>query len=106
YNVVVEPKLNDGDDLLVGGAGSDLIFGSGGADAIEGGSENDVLIGDGGKVHTNASKVVDTVEHTDAGTKDKADNIKGDAGADLIYGGAGNDTAQGGTENDKIYGES
>jgi len=37
-----------GDDLLVGGSGHDLIWGGGGADILLGGDGNDLLWGDGG----------------------------------------------------------
>ncbi len=58
----------DHDDLLLGGAGKDLIVAYGGADEIDGGDGDDLLYGGGGN-----------------------DTIKGGTGADLLYGGSDDD---------------
>ena len=58
----------DGNDILHGGAGDDLLFGMGGSDALYGDAGNDVLFGGSGN-----------------------DYLDGGAGADTIYGGTGND---------------
>jgi Ca2+-binding RTX toxin-like protein len=38
-------RLNDGPDLLVGGAGADTVDGGGGADTILGGADDDLILG-------------------------------------------------------------
>jgi len=44
-NIIIQ---SDGDDVLDGGSGRDLIFGEGGSDVIDGGSGDDILLGGGG----------------------------------------------------------
>ncbi|WP_244628269.1 tandem-95 repeat protein [Stappia taiwanensis] len=58
-----------GDDYIDGGAGSDILFGGRGADTLVGGEGNDILFGNGGQ-----------------------DSLRGGAGDDLLFGGAGTDT--------------
>ena len=58
----------DGNDILFGGSGDDVIFGMGGDDILRGGDGNDLLFGGSGN-----------------------DYLDGGAGEDAIFGGAGND---------------
>ncbi|WP_349306750.1 calcium-binding protein, partial [Chitinivorax sp. B] len=59
----------DTDDMLMGGAGKDLLRGAGGNDSIDGGDEDDQIIGGGGN-----------------------DTLVGGAGHDKVWGAAGDDT--------------
>ena len=68
-------------NVVIGGLGSDMLFGHGGDDTIEGAAGNDVI---------------------DAG--DGADRVDGGEGHDWLMGGAGNDTLRGGEGHDAIAG--
>ena len=72
----------DGDDLLFGDNGNDLIRGNGGDDDIHGDRGADVLFGDAGE-----------------------DDIFGGNEGDVIFGGAGDDDVEGGTGNDTVFGD-
>ncbi|MFN8480934.1 MAG: ExeM/NucH family extracellular endonuclease, partial [Kouleothrix sp.] len=72
-----------GSDLLCGGSGDDVLIGGGDADTLDGGSGNDVLTG-----------------------ADGADTLNGGAGNDTIFGGNGNDSMFGGAGNDLLTGGS
>jgi Ca2+-binding RTX toxin-like protein len=81
-------------ELLVGGAGDDIISGNAGDDDIDGGNGNDTL--NGGN---------DDDEITDTGVGTAADpttndTINGGPGNDPILAGAGNDVIDDGTDND------
>ncbi|MBA6113760.1 type I secretion C-terminal target domain-containing protein, partial [Pseudomonas asiatica] len=67
-------RSNDGNDILNGGAGNDLLFGQGGDDTLDGGKGNDILIGGLGK-----------------------DTLLGGEGNDILLGGKGDDTMTGGS---------
>lgn len=79
-----------GDDLLVGSLGGDLLFGTGGADTIFGGLGNDTIYGGDGN---------DLLYGGDG-----HDVVLGGEGDDTLYGGAGNDSLEGGGGNDLLYG--
>jgi Ca2+-binding RTX toxin-like protein len=70
-----------GDDLLVGGRGTDLLIGRAGNDTLFGGQGNDYLNGGDGN-----------------------DRLFGGQGRDILVTGAGNDVADGGQGNDLIIG--
>jgi Ca2+-binding RTX toxin-like protein len=85
----LDPRPDNGIDVIDGGAGDDVIYGQDdddvlyggdGADYIDGGIDEDTIYGGEGE-----------------------DTILGGQGEDLIYGGDGADTIDGGTENDVIY---
>ncbi|WP_353844715.1 immunoglobulin-like domain-containing protein [Pseudomonas sp. MG-2] len=67
-------RSNDGNDILNGGTGNDLLFGQGGDDTLDGGKGNDILIGGVGK-----------------------DTLLGGEGNDILLGGKGDDTMTGGS---------
>ncbi|MFJ7813515.1 immunoglobulin-like domain-containing protein, partial [Pseudomonas asiatica] len=67
-------RSNDGNDILNGGAGNDILFGQGGDDTLDGGKGNDILIGGLGK-----------------------DTLLGGEGNDILLGGKGDDTMTGGS---------
>lgn len=107
----------NGDDFLVGGAGSDNLAGLAGADLIRGlgigdtlsgGDGADTLEGGDGSDRILGGAGVDTVDtgagndSVDAG--DDADLVLGQNGRDSILGGDGNDTIDGGIGNDTLLG--
>lgn len=80
-----------GDDVILGTSGPDLIIAEGGNDTICGEAGVDVIIaGDGN-------------DYIDAGAGD--DDIRGGRGNDVIFGGDGADAIDGGRGNDEIFGE-
>lgn len=72
----------DGNDCLVGSAGTQTIYGDAGRDTLHGGDGADLLKGGGG-----------------------SDVIVGDGGADRLYGGAGDDALDGAGGSDQLFGE-
>ncbi|MBB2820021.1 UNVERIFIED_ORG: Ca2+-binding RTX toxin-like protein [Rhizobium esperanzae] len=80
-----------GNDVLIGGALADVIFGYGGDDQIRAGAGDDRIVGGSG-----ADKILG---------QDGADTIAAGAGDDIVYGGDGNDTIDGGAGNDTLKGE-
>jgi Ca2+-binding RTX toxin-like protein/6-phosphogluconolactonase (cycloisomerase 2 family) len=81
--------IDEGDDVLSGGAGSDVIAGNGG---------NDVLMGDAGRDVMNGGQGRDTL---DGGNGD--DLLLGGRNDDVLSGGRGADTLQGGLGDDVYY---
>jgi Ca2+-binding RTX toxin-like protein len=77
----------DGDDLIVGGTGDDLIIGGLGNDWINGNAGNDILSGG-----------------DEAGVDTGNDTLYGGTGHDLLYGGKGNDYLDGGDGVDILIG--
>ncbi len=86
-------------DSLVGGDGDDYLYGYGGADTLDGGDGDDAIYGE--------DDIGDMVEFKtknadfNAGTSG-ADSIIGGIGDDLIVAGDGNDTVLGGLDDDAI----
>ncbi|MEP4196907.1 MAG: Ig-like domain-containing protein [Aliishimia sp.] len=79
-----------GDDILNGGDGDDIIDGVGGRDTLNGGAGNDMLTGDVG---------VDTINGGEG-----LDDIFGNFGVDIIDGGDGNDNIRAGGSGDIVEG--
>lgn len=114
--------LDSTGDFVQGGAGKDLVVGSGGADALSGGNDVDLILGGAGNdeirgdtefVPTHLFNVFFTTfppEQPLAGGADVLfgnagnDKLLGETGADRIYGGEGSDTLIGGEEQDELYG--
>lgn len=99
----------NGRDILHGEAGNDTLNGGGGRDKLYGDEGNDTLNGDGDKdyLYGNAGDdVINGGEGNDLmyGLEDN-DTLNGDNGNDRIYGGTGNDIINGGNNNDRLYGE-
>ncbi|WP_261842146.1 LEPR-XLL domain-containing protein [Aliamphritea ceti] len=87
-----------GNDILRGNAGNDIIIGGFGADRIDGGADNDILLGDSGKLDY-------TDGDTDISTLDSIITLDAAVGgADTVYGNGGNDILIGGADADKLYG--
>ena len=81
--------IDEGDDILLGGAGNDTIQGNGGDDVLRGELGDDSLIGGSGN---------DTL---DGGAG--ADTLLGGTGNDILIGGLGADVMRGGAGNDTYY---
>jgi len=81
-----------GNDTIIGGADGvgNIMIGGAGADLLSGGSGNDVILGDSGYVHRDAANVVTQVNTIDPAVGGN-DTITGGAGTDVIMGGAGDD---------------
>lgn len=82
---------NGGNDTLSGQGGYDFIYGGLGNDALEGGAQKDYLRGDAGN---------DVIRGNG-----EFDNTHGNQGNDTIYGGDGGDWVVGGQDGDLLYGE-
>ncbi|MGF1639955.1 MAG: 5'-nucleotidase C-terminal domain-containing protein [Rhodospirillales bacterium] len=80
----------DGDDTLLGGPGRDTLHGGDGDDVLEGGPDGDRLFGGDGD---------DTLVGGDG-----RDRLAGNKGNDLLIGGAGNDTLAGNWGDDTLLG--
>ncbi len=81
----------NGNDLILGTPGGDLINAQNGDDCIVGGNGNDIILGG------NGSDVI----LGDAG----ADWLLGGNNSDTLYGGAGDDTLNGGNQTDTCLGQ-
>jgi Ca2+-binding RTX toxin-like protein len=112
---------NAGNDIMVGGAGADRLFGDGssgtsaptpGSDTMYGGAGNDVMFGDNGS--TNPDESVGGNDTLFDGTGNDTlygeggdDSLQGASGVDTFFGGGGNDTINSGEgDDDWIYGGS
>ncbi|TYC64145.1 hypothetical protein FMN50_01765, partial [Rhodobacterales bacterium] len=117
--------LADGDDIIIGGSGNDVIHGQlgddiiaggGGNDKLSGGADNDIVTG-GDFVFTVGDTVVDptdldlsrnlggklTIGVVDAADGD--DTLDGGSGDDVLLGGGGSDTIDGGSGRDILIGD-
>jgi len=99
----------DNDDILMGDAGADVIYGYAGDDVIEGGDgpdyiyggdDDDTIDGGAGIDHLFGNDGNDTIDGGDG-----ADYIKGGADDDVLHGGPDPDNICGGTEDDDLYGD-
>ena len=88
-----------GDDEIVGGDGNDKIFAGLGNDTVHGGAGNDLLVGGAGGDTLHGETGNDRIQGGDDG-----DTLHGDGGLDVIRGGNGHDTITGGTHDDRIWG--
>ncbi len=80
--------LDDGDDVLYGGAGDDILLGGGGRDLLHGNRGNNILVGDFADVHLSANRIAERVVATHI--------LSDNNGTDTLNGGAGNDILMGG----------
>ncbi|VUZ25596.1 Uncharacterised protein [uncultured Comamonas sp.] len=86
-------------DVLVGGAGRDVLYGMGSGDVIVGGAGDDILAGGAGSDNMDGGDGNDVMH----GGADN-DNMSGGSGNDILYGGAGNDAVHGGAGDDYLDG--
>ncbi|MGA8049240.1 MAG: calcium-binding protein [Burkholderiales bacterium] len=112
--ITVDNDLGD-DDIISGGGGKDTVFGGAGGDTIDAGGDDDIVIGDAGRIdrerdpgasdelvvfapRSPEAPVVRTYlqrVRTIAFAEGGMDDISGGAGADLIFGGRDEDTIYG-----------
>jgi Ca2+-binding RTX toxin-like protein len=89
-----------GDDYIEGGGGDDVICGLAGADVLAGGDGDDLILGGPGNDRISGGDGVDHLKGNGG-----ADELTGGPGADRIRGGAGNDVADGELGWDRIFGQ-
>jgi Ca2+-binding RTX toxin-like protein len=89
---------NGGDDYLDGGTGADNMFGGTGADVLAGGEGNDHLDGDGSTLSATQHEYAAASGHGN-------DMLDGGEGNDVLNGNGGNDLLYGGEGNDMIFGD-
>jgi Ca2+-binding RTX toxin-like protein len=92
-----------GEDEIEGNDGFDIIFGGAEGDYLWGNSDDDLIIGDNGKVIM-PDAVIDFVQTTDPAIGGE-DTIEGNTGDDLILGGAEGDDIWGNEGDDVIIGD-
>ncbi|MCB9372794.1 MAG: hypothetical protein H6518_08415 [Microthrixaceae bacterium] len=94
-----------GADVINGGSGNDQLFGMNGDDEIHGGSGNDYITGDGGGGINPGEDVITGdggADYLDAGNG--ADQVDGGPGNDTVLGYGGDDVLEGGDGNDYLDG--
>lgn len=89
----------EGNDIIVGGAGDDVVIDSFGANRIEGGRGSDALISSGLDLDASSPEVMSA-----GGRSINGSIIIGGPGSDYIEGGRGADLLSGGDGNDSVYG--
>ena len=89
-----------GDDIFVGGAGNDTLYGRTGWDWLDGGAGNDTLYGGGQNDVLLGGAGNDTLFGEDGD-----DYLAAGDGADNVWGGAGNDTLVDGGGSEAQYGD-
>ena len=95
YNTIIG---TEGDDVIDGTDGDDLIFGLGGNDTINGNSGNDCIYGGNGNDTIDGNSGFDYIFGGD-----NDDVIRGSGNQDYIYGGAGNDILKGNNGRDHLF---
>ena len=99
---------NEGDDVMYGSSGQDVVNAGPGNDTIYGGAGNDSLAGNEGVDHIYGGTGDDGLagwEGTDyLHGQDGDDYLIGQSGVDYLYGEAGDDNLDGGSGNDYFYG--
>ena len=114
-----------GDDIIHSGSGDDEVYGGGDNDTINAGTGDDVVFGDATRASAPAGSVSSSsdyntsIEGGPAGQdmiegglgNDKIfgngedDTLKGQQGNDTLYGNSGDDSLEGGEGNDLMYGD-
>jgi Ca2+-binding RTX toxin-like protein len=97
-----KPDLGAGDDIE-GDEGEDVILGGAGGDAILGADADDVILGDNGEL-TMPGEVIDLIESIFP-SYGSNDTIEGNDGDDIILGGTAGDYIWGHDDNDMILGD-
>ena len=88
-----------GNDVIMGGRGMDMIAGSGGNDMLDGGRGNDTLKGGMGNDDLDGGREDDMLYGGDG-----MDELKGGSGDDMLDGGSGADMLMGGADDDVLTG--
>ena len=91
-------------DLIFGNEGDDIVLAGAGTDTVSGGTEADVLIGDHGSLTRSMNGHLTSFISTDllAGA---SDDLDGDDGDDTVVGGTGPDNISGGADGDYLFGD-
>ncbi len=87
----------EGDDVIAGGAGNNLIFGLGGNDNLAGGNASDCIVGGPGDDTIAGNNGADVLLGGD-----NNDGLSGGNGSDYLDGGAGTDLCDGGNSNNTL----
>jgi hypothetical protein len=90
----------NGADVVYGNGGNDLICVHGGDDFVRGGDGNEKISGGNGNDNLGGQNGNDTVQGINGN-----DELQGERGKDVLRGGAGNDDINGGEDNDRLFGE-
>lgn len=88
-----------GDDTLIGGAGSDRLYGEDGSDSVHAGSGADTIDGGAGVDYLKGQSGDDSIVGGSG-----ADTLTGDSGADTLDGGLDDDSVAGGSGSDSLLG--
>ncbi|MHC2334417.1 calcium-binding protein [Bradyrhizobium sp. USDA 4454] len=95
-----------GNDYLYGLGGNDAMFGGYGNDILIGADGNDALHGDAGSNYLFGGTGDDTLDGSGGLASSDVNVMYGEDGADVLYGGAGTNYFYGGTGVDTMYGGS
>lgn len=99
---------NQFDDVFIGGAFGDRLFGFGGDDSFQGLAGNDTIFGGAGEDTLNGEADDDLIfggrDNDEIRGGDGSDSLFGQKGDDRIFGGEGADTIRGGSGNDTVEG--
>eukprot|EP01064_Diplonema_japonicum_P037205 TRINITY_DN8659_c0_g1_i1.p1 TRINITY_DN8659_c0_g1~~TRINITY_DN8659_c0_g1_i1.p1 ORF type:complete len:5459 (+),score=1664.04 TRINITY_DN8659_c0_g1_i1:4665-21041(+) len=97
------PTVGDADEVS-GGPGKDVLIGGNMGDTLKGDADEDILIGDHGKVETSTANglVIVSLPELSAGGDDE---LYGGAQDDVLLGGEAADTMHGGTGKDWLFGD-
>ncbi|MBM88554.1 MAG: hypothetical protein CMQ41_09285 [Gammaproteobacteria bacterium] len=90
-----------GNDVLEGGVGDDKLYGDDGDDTLDGGTGDDKLYGDEGN---NILRGGDGNDYLHTYLMTGENKLYGGAGDDELYGGNANDILEGGSGDDHLYG--
>jgi len=106
-DLLIGSKGNDvllggnGDDIIVGMAGNDWIFGQNGDDVLAGFEGNDIVVGGHGNDEIGGHEGNDLLFGSEGN-----DNLNGGQGKDSLFGGSGDDNLSGNDGADSLFGES
>ncbi|MEZ5721106.1 MAG: Ig-like domain-containing protein [Paracoccaceae bacterium] len=95
----VATGTDGGEDLVLGGAGDDALYGLDGADTIRGDDGDDRLYGG-----ESADRLYGEADNDRLYGEDGADVLKGAGGDDRLDGGSGHDILRGGSGDDRLLG--
>jgi Ca2+-binding RTX toxin-like protein len=102
-NINSSDLLGGGNDTLSGGMGDDVIFGGAFSDLIDAGEGDDVIAGDNGFANL-AQGLVTQFQTTNTSIGDN-DTIMAGGGRDVVFGGRGADLIYGDAGNDVLLGD-
>jgi Ca2+-binding RTX toxin-like protein len=99
---------DEGDDTILGRAGNDIIIGNQGNDQINAGAGDDFARGDEGNDTISGGSGMDRLEGSEGDDtifgNDDLDLVFGGVGRDSLFGGSGDDELRGGDDDDLLVG--